>query len=423
MGMRIIQLEAQNVKRLKAVRIAPSGAVVEITGRNAQGKTSVLDSIMYALGGEKPIPSKPIRDGEKSARVRVDLGDETVELVVERTISESGSTLKVMSPDGAKFSKAQGKLNDLIGALTFDPLEFSRMEPKKQLATLRQLTGVDFTALDQEAYRLTTERRDVNRDLKAVLAQAQAIEIPEGTPEEPIDVSAKMVELGEIRAANARVEELARFARDADACRVNAIKALAEAERMVVLAKERLKTATEKAERAARDAESQHTQDESVLVTTINEAGSVNAAVAKRKAKAELVKRAKSLEADSAKMSMRLDKIADEKAATIAKAKLPVEGLGFGEEGITYLGVPFDQCSSAEQLRVSVAMGLALNPKLRVMLIRDGSLLDEDSLRTVAEMAEAADAQIWIETVAKGEPRGFVIEDGEVATKGQKNAK
>ena len=74
--------------------------------------------------------------------------------------------------------------------------------------------------------------------------------------------------------------------------------------------------------------------------------------------------------------------------------------VGFTDEGVTYNGVPFSQASSAEQIRVSLAMAMALNPKLRVVRILDGSLLDADSMRQVAEMATAADYQVWVERVA-----------------------
>jgi hypothetical protein len=90
---------------------------------------------------------------------------------------------------------------------------------------------------------------------------------------------------------------------------------------------------------------------------------------------------------------------------------------GFGEDGITFNGLPFEQASSAEQLRVAVAMGLALNPTLRVLLIRDGSLLDAENLGMVAEMAAEADAQVWIERVGEGDECAVVIEDGHVAEK------
>ena len=102
------------------------------------------------------------------------------------------------------------------------------------------------------------------------------------------------------------------------------------------------------------------------------------------------------------------------KADALAAAKLPVDGLGFDDGGVTFNGVPFSQASSAEQIRVSLAMAMALNPQLRVVRILDGSLLDDDSMRQVAEMASAADYQVWIERVSDDSATAVVIEDGTV---------
>ena len=83
---------------------------------------------------------------------------------------------------------------------------------------------------------------------------------------------------------------------------------------------------------------------------------------------------------------------------------------------MTFGSLPFSQASSSEQLRVSVAIGLALNPKLKVLLIRSGNLLDDDSLKAVAAQAEAAEAQVWVEWVtANAEGVSVMIEDGRVA--------
>ena len=88
--------------------------------------------------------------------------------------------------------------------------------------------------------------------------------------------------------------------------------------------------------------------------------------------------------------------------------------IGFGDEGVTFNGLPIEQASSAEQTRVAVAIGLAANPELPVVLIRDGSLLDEDSLAAVAKQAAERGAQVWIERVGDGKECSVIIEDGEV---------
>src|SRR5659263_55539 len=158
--MKIIKLTAENVKRLKAVEITPDGTVQVITGRNAQGKTSVLDAIWLALGGGAASKStlKPIRDGEDHASVRLDLGD----LVVSRTWTGDKTALTVTAADGARYTSPQGVLDALIGRLSFDPLEFTRLSARDQVTALLDLVNLDVD-LDtlahqrQSAYAARTE--------------------------------------------------------------------------------------------------------------------------------------------------------------------------------------------------------------------------------------------------------------------------
>jgi recombinational DNA repair ATPase RecF len=123
--LKLVELRAENVKRLKAVRIKPDGNIVQITGRNAQGKTSVLDSIWYALQGRAKC-DRPIRDGAESAEVEVNLGD----LIVKRKWTDKGSYLSVENLEGAVYKSPQAILDKLVGELTFDPLAFTRMTAK-----------------------------------------------------------------------------------------------------------------------------------------------------------------------------------------------------------------------------------------------------------------------------------------------------
>ena len=126
--MKILKLTAENVKKLRAVEITPTGELVEITGKNGAGKTSVLDAIWWALAGTKHIQAVPIRTGATKARIRLDLG----ELIVERRFTPVGSTLTVEKADGARYTSPQGILDALLGALTFDPLAFVGQEPREQ---------------------------------------------------------------------------------------------------------------------------------------------------------------------------------------------------------------------------------------------------------------------------------------------------
>ncbi len=91
-----------------------------------------------------------------------------------------------------------------------------------------------------------------------------------------------------------------------------------------------------------------------------------------------------------------------------------INGLAFDAEGVTFNGIPFQQCSSAEQVRIAVAVAAALNPKIRVIRIADGSLLDSASMAEIERLAKEHDMQIWIERVDESGGVGIVIEDGAV---------
>jgi hypothetical protein len=136
----------------------------------------------------------------------------------------------------------------------------------------------------------------------------------------------------------------------------------------------------------------------------------VRANAAARKAQADLDAAGDKAE----QLSDEIEALRGLRLARIEEATFPVEGLAVADEGVTFNGIAFDQASGAEKIRVSTEIGLAMHPKLRVLLIRDGSLLDADSMAALTKTAEAHDAQIWVERVGDGDGFGVVIEDGEV---------
>jgi hypothetical protein len=412
--MRIVSLQAENFKRLRAVRIEPDGRLALITGKNAQGKSSVLDAIQAALGGKDAVPTKPVRDGAESARVVVDLGD----LIVTRKFSGGRTSLVVESRDGLKHPSPQSVLDAVVGPLSFDPLAFSRQTSKQQAQTLRELVpGLDTTALDNERKAAFDKRTDVNRDVKALQAQLEAMPIVNAPDEEAsiADLARQHRAASEKAAAHARAQQKqAEHERAVEA----ATAALAEAERAVKTCRERLAAAEKLRDdhRAVVVSAQTPAGELDAIAARMEQAEKVNEAVRAKKARvakaADLAKR----EEAAAALTAKIKDVDERKAAALAAAKLPVAGLAVDGDAVTLNGVPFEQASSAEQLRAGLAIGAALNPTLRVVLVRDGSLLDEASLRLVAEWAEANRMQVIMERVADGTTSGVVIEDGEVVS-------
>ncbi len=394
--MKIIALEAENVKHLKVVNIKPDGSLVVIGGDNEQGKTCVLDAIEYALSGAGSVPPKPIRIGQKKARVVLDLG----EIEVIRIFTEKGTNLTVKNKDGATFASPQAMLDKLVGELTFDPLEFSKMDTKKQSEVLKKLVGLDFDKMNAKYKNLFDQRAVVNRQGKETKANLDSMDKHDGMPDTEVSIK----ELGE--KYSKALEHNQQILRSRDMLRTEK-EELEQLEKRVVDLKKSIKqklkglTGIEEI-----DAKSLHVQ--------MGEAENLNTKIRENQASFMVNEKLLELREQSKSLNTQMGKITDDKAKFLAKAKFPIEGLAIDDDGVTFEGIPFVQCSSAQRIRISVAIGLAMNPKLRVLLIREGSLLDSKNLAAIAEMATKANAQIWIERVSRGKECSVIIENGEI---------
>jgi AAA domain len=412
--MKIIKLHAENLKRLKVVDITPTEHVIELSGTNGSGKSSVLDAIWWTLGSGRTITSQPIRHGESNAYVEIDLGD----LVVKRTFRRKDETdfttsITVSTKDGAKYGNPQEVLNNLIGRLTFDPLDFARLNQAEQVKLLRSLvTDFDFAAAEKANADDFAERRLTNQRIKEVEAELATMTRPDA-PLEPIDI-ASLTE--EMKAANRANEDRAfaiakqeRFERQCE-----------DAKNKVSMLRARLAEAEDELETISQTmVEAQIIVPERVDVdaiqSRIDDARLSNLAYEREQHRLGLVSRLGTLEDKSASLTASMTTRKEQATQAVRDAQIPVEGLEATETGILIKGIPFDQISDAERLRASIAIAAALNPKLRVLRVRDGSLLDSTSMALLKEFAVEHDMQIWMEVVTDGEPRGVVIEDGEVA--------
>ncbi|MFZ2624797.1 MAG: hypothetical protein WAX29_06090, partial [Propionibacterium sp.] len=156
-------------------------------------------------------------------------------------------------------------------------------------------------------------------------------------------------------------------------------------------------------------------QSTSDLETQLADLEQTNAAIrANNEARTKASQRDELREQYSA-LTEQIAAVDEAKTTALATAQFPVEGLGFDADGVTFQDIPFTQASSAEQIRVSLAMAMALNPKLRVLRIKDGSLLDPEALQQIRDQVEKNDFQLWIERVGDADEGAVIIEDGAVA--------
>lgn len=428
--MKILELRAENFKKLRVVEIRPDGNLVPITGRNGQGKTSVLDAIWFALKGKRALPMKPVRKG--SERMKVSL--ETEDFTVTRTLSQDGvaPTITMEMKKGKTRDKTpQDFLDELLGELTFDPLEFLNMDPKSQVAALRKTAkvDVDFEALDEQNAADYQQRTQVNREVGSLDAQIKAMNVLDGLPKEKIDEAAIMTRLNEASAENQKALELSRKRSDlgAEASRIAMNKQQADREiddikARIAAAKLDLARAETKqkmlvaqhaeAEKAYQEAPEGKTVDVGALTQELASAQRTNRAIETRSQWEDLRKQRDQKQKEADKLTRQMEARNEKKRDAIAGAAIPVEGITFDETRVLFNGLPLENLGEGEQIRLSTQIGMAANPKLRILCIRHGEALDEDGLQVIADLAKKNDFQVWMARVDSSGKVGIVLEDG-----------
>jgi energy-coupling factor transporter ATP-binding protein EcfA2 len=439
--MKIIELRAENIKNLKAIEIRPEGAVV-LEGKNGAGKSAVLDSIFMALTGKKI--AEPIRNGEKRAEINVDLGN----YKIKRVFTAKGDRLEVLSAEGAAFTSPQTMLNEILGNLSFDPLQFAEMGKnaegmRRQRAMLSALVGLDFTEADKERTRLYDERTRKNREIKGgdptsyrpspgqplpLESLVGAMQQPKpGTPRVEISMAEEIKKVTALE-EQARIHEKY----EEDKCAISDRRAAKEIEKKMHLdnikdLEEQIaaaKTSVQMLDIEIKDLESAMTklpEPANIMPEQIVEARQALLNVEesnKEIRKAIEYDQAMARLEDAKKVVVQIEKemmdIDLAKEAKIKAAKFPIEGLGLTDQYVTFNGKPFSQLSTGEQIRVSTAVAMALNPTLKIIVVREGSLLDKVGLEAIVALAKEKDYQLWIERVSDDKQVGIYLEDGEI---------
>jgi hypothetical protein len=434
-------LRAENFLRLELVELAFKGAGLEIvSGRNAQGKSALLRAIWAALAGREALPDEPVRHGAEKAEVRVDLGDRIVRL---RVRPDRSSTLTVESKEGAVFKSPQKILDEIVGSLAFDPTAFADEEPKVQAATLRRMVGLDTADLDARRDEAYATRTRINREVKSLEVQVASVQVPpEQVPPVPVppidevDIAAIAKEWSSALDYRRQIDEtIAKRRALADSIK-KATEEIADTERRLCKMQDELSAMVTVASTIDNDLADVSAPDLNDLERRMDAAKTQNAAarharelavMAERSAAVAKIQRENALclrdgrqtalaakEAEADALTRQIDEIDAERQRRLAAASFPLPGLTVDGDMVVYQGHPLSQASSAEQLQVSLAIAAALNPRLRLLLVRAGNDLDSDRLRQVALWASEKGYQVILERVAGDTPVGIVIESGRV---------
>lgn len=409
MSVKITQFEAENVKRIKAVTLTPSAdGLTVIGGRNNQGKTSVLDALAWALGGDRYRPSAAQRDGSViPPRLRVKLSNG---IVVER--SGKNSDLKVIDETGRRAG--QQLLNTFVEQLAVDMPRFMAATDKEKAATLLQVIGLEdqVNALEKKEAELYDQRRAIGQiaDQKAKYAK-ELPNYPEA-PNEPVSAMELIQRQQDILAQNGENQRKRLRAADLAAQVEQLDRQLKEIQEHLAAAK----ADWEIAQKDALDLEDESTDQLEQDIRNIEE---INAKVRTNQDKTRAEAEAKNYQDQYDTLSAQIEAVRKEKRDLLCGAALPLPGLSVDNGVLTYQDKPWDCMSGSEQLKVAAAIVRALKPQCGFILMDKLEQMDADTLREFGAWMEAEGLQGIATRVSTGGECAIIIEDGEaVATAG-----
>lgn len=414
--VKIDSLELENVKRVKAVSLRPSpDGLTVIGGRNGQGKTSVLDAIAWALGGNRYMPSRAKREGavtDPHLKVVLDNG-----IVVERK-GRSGA-LRVTDPEGKKAG--QSLLDSFLSQFALDLPRFMAMGEKDKARALLDVAGVgdELQELEQAEKSLYGQRTGIGqaRDRKRGAA-AEMPFYPEA-PAEPVSAAELIREQQDILARNGENRRKRDEADRIDRELRDAVAAKTELERRIEELRNELKKASERAHMLSESSRVAHLtaeqlQDESTaeIEAAIADVDAVNQKVRTNAAKRAAEAEAEDLDAQYREMTERIDDVRRRKMALLDGADLPLPGLAVEDGRLTMDGMPWDCMSGSQQLRASAAIARRMNPECGFVLVDKLEQMDVQTLAEFGEWAQEQGLQVIGTRVGDGGECSIVIEDG-----------
>ena len=402
--VKINELLIENVKRVKAVQFEPSAdGLTIIGGRNGQGKTSVLDAIAWALGGNNYKPSVPERDGALvPPNLHLELSNG---LIVER--KGKNSTLKVTDPNGNK--SGQQLLNEFVSTLALDLPKFINGSDKDKADSLLKILGIGdvLSQLDTKENQLYAQRTEVGRIADRKKKAADEMPMYPNVPKEPVSATELIKQQQEILARNGENER-----KRQDAARYEQILANAQ------IAFDEAKAALQKAEQdcltARKSAEDLHDESTAELEKNLAEIGALNIKIRANSTKEAAEVEANNLQQEYDGLTGQIESVREERSKLLDSAELPLPGLSVKDGKLIYNNMPWDGMSGSDQLKVATAIVRKLNPQCGFVLMDKLEQMDLETLQEFGAWLKQEGLQVIATRVSTGDECSIIIEDGMV---------
>lgn len=416
-GIKITDISINGYKAIRQLKIEANGNSVELTGSNGKGKSSVLEAIWVALTG-KDVPD-PVVNRDHGIKAEIILGLDDGHQV-EWSYGKSAAKLRVFRPDGEPVKAERTYLNELIGKISFDPFDFIKRPAAEQKKILMDLLGLDLSDLDAKK-RIALDNKK-SAETAMLTAEQNLDRLKDAVETAPVDTAALMEQKTQRDSAVAQAgryrDGIAQINRDI----VGHEKTIADIDQQIADLKskrEQAKYALDSSlERLANGTAMLDEAEASIekmpdVTEQLARSSEINAAAERWARRQELVAQHHTASARLEAAKEEAEAVDAERVARIAATEFPVEGLSFSEDGVLYNGLPFNeksQCTSTI-IKVGCAIAVSQNPTLKICRIQDGSLLDEDSKKSLLGVLHSYGFQCFIETVGKGELQALVIEE------------
>ena len=407
--MKINKLEIENVKRVKAVKVEPAAnGLTIIGGNNNQGKTSVLDSIAWALGGDKYRPTQAQREGSVVApylKVVMSNG-----LVVER--KGKNSDLKVLDPTGKK--SGQQLLNEFVEQLAIDLPRFMEASDKEKADTLLKIIGVGdkLSELERQEKELYNSRHAIGQI--ADQKEKFATEMPyyPDVPKDLISPSELIRQQQEILARNGENQRKRAMASQLETqCNLLAAR-IGRAEEELIKLREEFQTSQANLNIARKDISELIDESTFELENNIKNIEAINVKVRSNLDKEKAEEDAKQLRERYDTLSVEIDSVRLQKTELLKDADLPLPGLSVEDGKLTYHGFQWTNMSGSEQLKVATAIVRKLNPRCGFVLLDKLEQMDLNTLNEFGAWLESEGLQAIATRVSTGDECSIIIEDG-----------
>lgn len=411
-SIKINAFELENVKRIKAVALkpTPSGLTV-IGGDNNQGKTSVLDTIAWALGGDRYKPSNPARDGSvvpPSIRVTLSNG-----LIVERT--GKNNTLKVTDPNGNRHG--QQLLNSFIEELALNLPKFMESPDREKANTLLQIIGVgdQLRELERRETELYNRRRVVGQEADRKKKFAMEMPMYPDAPAEPVSAYELIQRQQAILAINGENQRKRQMASQLEFQCDQLKNQVADAENKLAALREALSATLTDLETARKSAADLHDESTAQIERDLQNIEVINVKVRANSDRQKAEMEAQQYQYQYDELTNELENTRQEKRNLLNNAVLPLPGLSVEEGELTYMGKKWDGMSGSDQLKVATAIVRALNPMCGFVLIDKLEQMDLKTMQEFGAWLQSQNLQAIATRVSRGSECTIIIEDGQVA--------